>query len=1233
MGKRQHKRHNINHPAILTLENGVKLDCRIRNFSYGGLFLIASDGNTPHIAPGEPATIRIANQKDAQVIHTRIAHASAGGLGVAFGNREDGLLRHLHAIAATAGSQQIRTGTSGGGGGMGTREIAITNWIHAATKRFLRSRYPEFIQAACSILFDAANNADNNQTQRLLFDAYNILRKNQKEIEGLFLDNIDHRFSKGLSNDIPAKATPQHAEMELVAKEDFEEWVVVIDLTRSLEAGLSSKLQLLENSLSFLTKTYIDNEKNPVSPYSLLWSFKKSLARLEIALAAKRLIFSSFHNNMMKNINALYDEINLYLDKQGITGQAQDKAPGKQQRPAAPQPGANSRSPRTRKTLTDTLSSLIGFAGDKPAPQGYMPDAGEVASKDVIVRSLANISTAGHRPIIQKIEEQLSSQTANGRPRVVDTTTRKTIQVTEQLLGSLQQDSFINQEIRGLIDSLKIPLVKEAINNPALLNDASHPGHKLLDTIGRLGPYIQADEQSRPGKGYLYQAIEEVNRLAEQGAQLDIKQITDHLEKIIDQRKQHLKSNLGLVTESCEQEERYQAAKDYVFRLLCSKLTNGTIPVIVEQLLYLGWGGLLVHAISTYGENDKNAIRLAGVIDLFLDIFNTGQGVKPVADTQKDYLVKVVKGGFSQYPLYADEAGQYLARLEAILGSGEADQQEIAKKRVRLDHTHIKQLLDEQTAPQTADIPNTDIEHTWLDLVSSIKLDDWIVEQRQRGHARMLNLAWKNTSATRYVFVDGEGTKRLDTGNRNLANMFRQNHCSLLEDGNIPIVERAVDRILKNTFEQIKKDSDTDSLTGLLSHNAFQKKISEVLEITNDFGDQHILLKLNIDKFSMINEQCGPMGGDRLLQTISSIISNYLPEDTTLARVGSDEFAALIKDCSLDEGYHIAETQRRAIANLRFTWDGTATPTTASVGIVHIDSDVRSAAEAMNMASSACQTAIEDGGNCTRIYQPTDQDIAKRQGAASEAHTIEGALKDQNLSLYAQPISTIFLGDGEEQHYEILLRVKNKDNVWEGPDDFIHAAEKCDRMRSVDRWVINKLFSWLKNHHQELGNIGISINLSAQTMDDESFYVFISNHLDSSPFPCDRISFEITESSLIKHIDKAKSLVEKIRRKGCKFSLDDFGTGYASYSYLKDFPVDHVKIDGSFIRDILTDSSSQAMVKSITEISHHMGKKVVAEYVENEATLVALRELEVDFAQGHYIGHPVPLKNLLRPGF
>lgn len=1237
MSKREHTRHIINHAATLILNDGIRIECYIQNYSSGGLFLTAPNRGYLDLPHGTIAKVAVKTNTDTKQAPINTVHAHGGGVGVAFLNKEDELLQYLQSASTTLQSKYKQDSSPNKPDGMGTNEIAIVNWIHSTTKQFLKSRYANFIKSAHDNLFEAADHSDNNQTQSMLYDAYNSLRQHQEEIEHQFLNNIDSSFVQFRNNNITdtgqTKETPQEPELELVAEEDFEEWVSVVSLTRNLEPELASKLHLVENSLSFLAKRYINDDKNPVSPYSLLWSLKKSFINLDIPLQAKKSLFTSFHDNILQEIGSLLEEINLYLDMKGITKRAQAESTKEQPKTSTAQTKAGPHSSNNAKIsqrLSNTLSSLLNFVSRKTATGTIEEVSGQTASKEEVVQSLANISTVGQRSIINKIEEQLADSTPNGHTGTIDSNTRQTIQITEQILGSLQQDSQINPTIQELIESLKIPLVKEAINNPMLLNDSSHPGNKLLEAIGKLSPYLATEKQSSSTKEFLHRTVEDISRLAEQGTQLDIRQVTSHLENIIDERKNNLKSNLSIVAQSCEQEEQYRSAWDTVFGLLCSKLTHEETPLVIVQLLQLGWAGLLVHAISTFGETNKNVIRLIGVVDLLLDVFNTKKQIKPMTTIQTEYMVKVIKDGFAKYPLHASDTKQYLARLKDILESGGAKHSDIAHKRVRIDKNQIRQLLDQQSTPQSEETLNKDIENSWLDLVAGIKLDDWIIEQSTQGHARMLNLAWKNQNSTRYVFVDGEGDKKLDAKHHHLAYMFKKRQCSLLEDGRIPIVERAVDRVLKNTFEQIKDESDIDDLTGLFRRNAFKKKISDLLRITDDAGDQHIVLKMHIDQFSSIIDLHGQRAGDEFLQTVSSILKNYLPKHAILARVGSTRFGALIKNCSPDEGYYFAETQRRALENLRFTWDNEVMSTTFSIGMVHVDATIPSATEVMKMASTACQTAIESGGNCTKPFIPSVESLTNNDTKTSSSLDIEKALTNNNLTLFAQPISALFFADDEEHHYEILLRVKNGDGSWSGPDELIHSAEKNNCMQTVDRWVINQTFSWLENNHKEINNTGISINLSAQSMDDDKFFTFLNNHLDSSPFPNNKITFEITESSLIKHVDQARMLVEKIKDKGCKFSLDDFGTGYASYSYLKDFPVDRVKIDGIFIKDILTESSSYAMVKSITDVSHYMGKKVVAEYVESEAVLVALRELEVDFAQGYYVGHPVPIKNLIQ---
>lgn len=268
----------------MMLSDGTKANCHIQNFSHGGLFLVTADHNADNgilnLPSGTVANIRIPTKGDTKVIRIKTVHTSANGLGVAFAHQENELLDYLQRIAATGNIQKYSDSSDQGQSRMGAREIELINWMHAATKRFLESRYPDFIQSSYNVLFDAGNHADSDQIQSSLFDAYNTWKSHQDPVRRTFLENVRLSFDS-LSGGQQPYAEPenqqqQHPEMELVAQEDFEEWVSVVSLTKNLEFEVASKLYQLKNSISYLTKTYISNERNPVSPYSLLWSLKKS---------------------------------------------------------------------------------------------------------------------------------------------------------------------------------------------------------------------------------------------------------------------------------------------------------------------------------------------------------------------------------------------------------------------------------------------------------------------------------------------------------------------------------------------------------------------------------------------------------------------------------------------------------------------------------------------------------------------------------------------------------------------------------------------------------------------------------------------------------------------------------------------------------------------------------------------------------------------------------------------
>ena len=264
------------------------------------------------------------------------------------------------------------------------------------------------------------------------------------------------------------------------------------------------------------------------------------------------------------------------------------------------------------------------------------------------------------------------------------------------------------------------------------------------------------------------------------------------------------------------------------------------------------------------------------------------------------------------------------------------------------------------------------------------------------------------------------------------------------------------------------------------------------------------------------------------------------------------------------------------------------------------------------------------------MFQLSDEEFQQQNQLIKSVPVIEEALEKNRISLHGQLITPLFLGEGSD-HYEVLLRLLDKNNRPSDPTEFIRAAEKYERMRSVDRWIIDSFFAWAKQYSSQIAGIeGFTLNLSGQSLMDASFRAYIIQYLHDGALPPAKLGFEITETAVVKNISQVNSFMQEIRQLGCRFYLDDFGSGYASYSYLKDLSVDCVKIDGIFVKDMLKEKSSHAMVRSITEIAHYMNKKVIAEYVESEALIIELREIGVDYAQGYAVGLPQPLSTILK---
>ena len=429
--------------------------------------------------------------------------------------------------------------------------------------------------------------------------------------------------------------------------------------------------------------------------------------------------------------------------------------------------------------------------------------------------------------------------------------------------------------------------------------------------------------------------------------------------------------------------------------------------------------------------------------------------------------------------------------------------------------------------------------------------------------------------------------------------------------------------------EQIAYQASHDTLTGLANRSEFDRHINELVTLVRTDDSEHALCYLDLDQFKVVNDTCGHLAGDELLRQLGDLLKKNLRRHDFVARLGGDEFGVLMYDCSLGEAFLACEKLRDMIRDFHFGWEDRSFNVGVSIGVSSINATCGNAVDLLKEADAACYAAKDKGRNRVHVFRPDDEELALRHGEMQWVSKIQRGLEQNRFCLYGQPIVP-FITNGEGLHFETLVRYRDDKGNVIPPGAFLPAAERYNMASALDRSVISNLFEWIVNKPDFLDKLSVcSINLSGVSLSDETMLAFISEQFDLWAIPTYKICFEITETAAIANLSCATKFINQLRERGCLFSLDDFGSGLSSFAYLKNLPVDFLKIDGLFVKDIVDDDVDLAMVRAINEVGHIMGKKTIAEFVENEKIFNLLKELGVDYAQGYGIGKPVPLDGLM----
>lgn len=594
--------------------------------------------------------------------------------------------------------------------------------------------------------------------------------------------------------------------------------------------------------------------------------------------------------------------------------------------------------------------------------------------------------------------------------------------------------------------------------------------------------------------------------------------------------------------------------------------------------------------------------------------------VKKISDT-KDYSLRAAK-------VNDDELGVLVDAFNGLIGTVGAQNQALTLAKDR-----YLALYDDNPT-----------------MVFNLKLDGRILSVNRTG-ARHLGLSVEELQdCSIFDFVHGDDLPIMhDLVERCLTRpllVYKQELRQVCNKGRI-IWVRATARLVENEHQQsslllvseditearllgekIAYQASHDALTGLANRSQFDSYIKQAVALAYADNSEHALCYLDLDQFKVVNDTCGHLAGDELLRQLGELLRRHIRKQDFVARLGGDEFGVLMNNCSLNEAFRACENLRDLVKDFRFAWEDRSFTIGVSIGIAAINGSSGNAVNLLKEADAACYVAKDNGRNRVHVFRPDDEELAMRQGEMQWVEKIQRGLEQNRFCLYGQPIVAIAHHE-EGVHFETLVRYQDDDGRIIPPGAFLPAAERYNLAPSLDRWVISHLFEWIATKPGFLEELSLcSVNLSGLSMSDETMLAFIAEQFSKWAIPAHKICFEVTETAAIANLSYATKFINQLKERGCLFSLDDFGSGLSSFAYLKSLPVDYLKIDGLFVKDILDDKVDLAMVKSINEVGHVMDKKTIAEFVENEKIFNLLNELGVDYAQGYGIGKPVPLDEL-----
>jgi diguanylate cyclase (GGDEF)-like protein len=832
---------------------------------------------------------------------------------------------------------------------------------------------------------------------------------------------------------------------------------------------------------------------------------------------------------------------------------------------------------------------------------------------------LAGQAEPGQPPLpsfTELVDERIASM--EGDARQLAPNHRQILDTTSGLFARARSDFVPSSDLESLVKRLERPLLKLALQDTSFPNSPQHPARQVVNLIEQYA--VAADDKGKffdaKLQRFLYLLVDRVCSRADKDPGI-FEQVRGNLEKVLLPILQIRRMRVARLQEASEGKERIRSARARVNMALEQRLAEHEVPAMLLRLLDAGWRQYLVLLELRQGGQGEAWDAGLEVLDRLSVLLDPTHADLPRANTATQLLLGEIERTLATVNVDTNLLSAFMEELGDGLAAGPSSPA-TGPAMIFIPPGKLAKPKDEGDDARTA--------HRHL--VDRLRVGEWW-NFSMEGSTVPMQLIWMSQPPSSCTFANRSATNKLELTLVELSRKIRNDLAKPGKDLDLPLIERSEYALFDETYQSLIHQVMHDPLTGLLNRKGFMQRLNQ-LALAEQKGRTHALGIIEFDQFRMIYNTCGVEAVEGLARTLANEVRAIIGPDAALASFRDDTLALLLPDFNREQGCQAVDKLLSQVKDFHFQHEQHSYSIGLNIGITEYAPDLIGTAEAIRHADSACITAKSLGRNRMQAYEQSSPQLQTQESLMEWAGRIDSFLKGTGLHLRCQQVLPIGAGSLLMPYYEILLGIEGNDGSEIKPMQFIPAVESLQRAHEVDIWVMQKVFEWITANPSYFESVGgFSINLSATSLSNPEVMGFLQQVLPTSEFPTSKITFEITETAAIQSYGAAQDFIREIRRFGCKFSLDDFGSGFTSYAHLKNLLTDALKIDGSFVKDMLQNPGDYAMVKSMNDIGHSLGLLTVAEYVESPMILEALREIGVDYAQGYAIHKPYRIDKLL----